>query len=207
MVARIKRKETITKTRKRQILKAALTVFSTRGYGESTMADIAREAGIGVGTIYNYYKNKYDLFISLIYKILISEDLLKLLDGINVHPDSQRFINSLLEERLKVGFENSHIILLLLFEVQRNARLRRQYVHKVLSPLLIKIEEYIKLQIHRDTFREVNEKVIARTMAGAIIGSMILYKLEQRYSPFKKSGIPDLVNEMGNFFLNGLVRR
>ncbi len=206
MVSRIKRKEKITRARKRQILKAAINVFSTKGYGESTMADIAREAGIGVGTIYNYYKNKHELFISLFHKMLISEDLLKIFDGINIYSDNQRFINSLLEERLKVGFENAHIILLLLFEIQRDARLRRQYVQKVISPLLVKIEEHINLQKNRGIFRNLDERVIARTMAGAIIGSMILYKLEQHDSPFKKSGIKHLVNEIGDFFLNGLMR-
>ncbi|MGD9142400.1 MAG: helix-turn-helix domain-containing protein, partial [Dehalococcoidia bacterium] len=37
--------------RETQILEAALAVFSRRGYDKATVPDIAREAGIAVGTI------------------------------------------------------------------------------------------------------------------------------------------------------------
>jgi AcrR family transcriptional regulator len=49
---------------KRRIEEAALMVFSTKGFGEATMADIAREAGLSVGNIYRYYKSKDVLFYS-----------------------------------------------------------------------------------------------------------------------------------------------
>ena len=42
-----------TERKRKQILNAALAVFSQKGYGESTVPDIAREAGVAVGTIYN----------------------------------------------------------------------------------------------------------------------------------------------------------
>ncbi|MFC1830166.1 TetR/AcrR family transcriptional regulator [Thermodesulfobacteriota bacterium] len=45
----------------RAISDAALSVFRERGYHGTRMMDIARSAGIGKGTVYEYFKNKADI--------------------------------------------------------------------------------------------------------------------------------------------------
>jgi AcrR family transcriptional regulator len=206
MTTRQKRKERITKARQMQIMDAALSVFSSKGFGESTVASIAEAAGIGVGTIYNYYKDKHDLLISLVAQNLISEDLVKILDNIPAR-GNEELIQSLLEERLAFGLENAQKILFLFFEIQRDPRLRRQYVTQVVGPLLNKIEKYIVSQVNSGSFREVDAKVIARTMAASIIGNMLLYRLEQRDSPFKKTRIKELAEELRKLFIYGLTAK
>ncbi|MFO7246230.1 MAG: helix-turn-helix domain-containing protein [Thermaerobacter sp.] len=44
-----------------RILEAAARLFLTRGAARVGMRDIAREAGVAVGTLYNYYRDKADL--------------------------------------------------------------------------------------------------------------------------------------------------
>jgi len=206
MTTRTKRKEHLTETRRKQILKAALSIFSTRGYGESTMADVAAEAGVGVGTLYNYYNNKRDLLISLVQKLLISQGLINILDKM-ADQSSRDFMDSLLEERLEFGFDNVQTILFLFFEIQRDTKLRHQYVQDVVGPLLAGIEGYIRLQIKRGDFRKVDERIISRTMVGTIIGSMILYRLEQRNSPFAKAHLKKITHELSSLFMSGLERK
>jgi len=48
--------------KKQQILHAALEVFARQGLEKGKIADIAKEAGIGKGTIYEYYKSKEEIF-------------------------------------------------------------------------------------------------------------------------------------------------
>ena len=48
--------------RRRQILDAAIAVFSQRGFDGSTLAHVAREAGVSVGTVAHYFGSKADLF-------------------------------------------------------------------------------------------------------------------------------------------------
>lgn len=43
------------------IVEAARELFTTIGYETTTMAEVARKAGIAVGTVYLYYKNKQEL--------------------------------------------------------------------------------------------------------------------------------------------------
>ncbi len=48
------------------IEEAALRVFTRQGFHGTTVRDIAQEAGVSLGNIYNYYKTKQDVYISLV---------------------------------------------------------------------------------------------------------------------------------------------
>lgn len=51
-------------SKRRLILNAAREVFSQNGYAESTMAQIAEKAGLPLSSLYNYFRNKKDIFES-----------------------------------------------------------------------------------------------------------------------------------------------
>ena len=52
----------VDKTDKRKMIAdAALKVFRKRGYPKTRMLDIAQAAGIGKGTVYEYFKDKADI--------------------------------------------------------------------------------------------------------------------------------------------------
>ena len=54
------------KTKKRdQIIEAAAQVFAQKGYSGAVVADIAVQADIGKGTVYEYFSSKEDLFFAV----------------------------------------------------------------------------------------------------------------------------------------------
>ena len=55
----------IIKDIEENILSAAFELFGEYGYKEADMKKIAKKAGIAVGTLYNYYSNKKELFIKV----------------------------------------------------------------------------------------------------------------------------------------------
>ncbi len=54
--------------RLQQILDAAVARIVRHGYDKTTMGDVADEAGVSRGTLYNYFKGKDELFEALIYR-------------------------------------------------------------------------------------------------------------------------------------------
>ena len=50
------------------LLAAAVRVFAGHGYFQSTIAQIAREAGVADGTIYLYFKNKEDIMARIVQR-------------------------------------------------------------------------------------------------------------------------------------------
>lgn len=58
--ARVKDQGLIIEKR-RQIIEGAIQVFKKKGYHKATVREIAREAGIGLGSIYDYVNSKDDI--------------------------------------------------------------------------------------------------------------------------------------------------
>ena len=63
------RKERQAELLKKEILDAALVVFKEYGFEKATTKKIAERAEVSEGTLYNYFKNKRDILISL-FKII-----------------------------------------------------------------------------------------------------------------------------------------
>lgn len=61
------RREVLT-SRKEQILEAALHLFSTKGYMQTSIRDIATKIGVNVATIYYYFSNKEEILYAIIEK-------------------------------------------------------------------------------------------------------------------------------------------
>lgn len=51
--------------KKRMIIEAAARVLARKGFSGTVMAEIADQAGIGKGTIYEYFESKEDLFFAV----------------------------------------------------------------------------------------------------------------------------------------------
>jgi TetR/AcrR family transcriptional regulator, fatty acid metabolism regulator protein len=52
-------------TRRQQIIQAAIEVFDKKSFLKASIVEIAQRANISEGTIYQYFKNKEDLFFSI----------------------------------------------------------------------------------------------------------------------------------------------
>ena len=50
---------------RQRIVTTALALFESKGYSESTMRDIAKEAGVSLGLTYRYFSRKEELVLAL----------------------------------------------------------------------------------------------------------------------------------------------
>jgi TetR/AcrR family transcriptional regulator, acrAB operon repressor len=53
-----------------EILRAATNLFATRGFHETSMAEVARAAGVSKALIFWHFKNKEELFVAVLGKLL-----------------------------------------------------------------------------------------------------------------------------------------
>lgn len=77
---------------KREVENAALKIFSQKSYLDTKMSDIAKEANVSVGNIYTYFKNKEDLFYSVVPErlmIFLKEYLVE-----SVHTYNKNYLNN-----------------------------------------------------------------------------------------------------------------
>ena len=61
--------EAIRQERRSEILDAALHVFAEEGYHSSSVSQIAQEAGVSKGLMYNYFKSKEEVLRTLLFDL------------------------------------------------------------------------------------------------------------------------------------------
>lgn len=68
--------------KKEHIIKTALKIFSDMGYHKTHSNEIAKQAGVAIGTFYAYFKDKKDLFLQCLneYNKMIHNYVFKILD-------------------------------------------------------------------------------------------------------------------------------
>ena len=67
---RPRKKSVMPKDYRNKILTAAVKVFAQKGYVNTTMSDVSIHAKVGIGTLYNYFKNKDDLLLQCLRKMI-----------------------------------------------------------------------------------------------------------------------------------------
>jgi len=77
--------------KKERIIEIARNHFYEKGYYKTNLDEIAKELNIAKGTIYNYFKSKSNLFITI-----VEEDLK------NVLEDVRKIVNSIEEPKVKI---------------------------------------------------------------------------------------------------------
>jgi AcrR family transcriptional regulator len=60
------KREDKSKKQRRAIIDAAVGVFSQKGFHKASVEEIAKRAGVGKGTIYNYFEDKSQLFAAAV---------------------------------------------------------------------------------------------------------------------------------------------
>jgi AcrR family transcriptional regulator len=203
MASRSQRKEQVTEHRRKQILDAALAVFSRKGYGEATIPDIAHEGGLAVGTIYNYYPSKREILVSVLASRVLSEPFLRLMEQ-SPEADDKAFFRSLIEDRLTLLTQNADKFLFMLGEVNRDQEFRRQWAQGVVKPALRRAEKYVVSKVDSGAFRPVNASVAVRALAGMAIGFAVLTMVEGEESPCRGIPVEQLASQLADIALTGV---
>ena len=68
-------------SRRKLILDAALTLFAIKDFQSVTVREIAKQAGVSIGTIYNYYPNLTELFLGVFIKCI--QEITHILNDMN----------------------------------------------------------------------------------------------------------------------------
>ena len=65
-------------TRKDAILQSAAVLFAEKGFKDTSMSELSKMTGVAQGTIFYHYKNKEDLFLSILQTM--KEDIIEKFD-------------------------------------------------------------------------------------------------------------------------------
>lgn len=94
--------------KKKRIIEAGFKLFCEKGYHNTNTAEIAKEAGVSTGIVYNYFENKKSIFMDAItfYSEQISKSFYSRLNEIERIDDIAEFLDKVID-----SFVQSHDII------------------------------------------------------------------------------------------------
>ena len=194
-----------TTDRRQQIIEAALEVFSTKGYHKATNKDIAQAAGgISPGLIYWYFKDKEDLFLSIIRERAAIFQLADHPERLMELPPREglALIGRTYLSIFKVP-GNVAIVRIMIGEAIRFPQIAEMVYKQAASRFLGLLSQYLQRQVDLGRLRPHDTTIAARSFLGMFVVNVVARELMRDPSAIST---PDeqLVATALDIFLGGL---
>ncbi len=175
----------LVEERQAQVLAAAVRVFSEKGFDRATIQDVARQAGVSEGSIYNYFKNKNDLLVSIPGQIarpaVESLGALVFTNRTGAPPPPNVVLTEIAGAIISTFRENGHIFRILLSALPTLSMAQREkYMDQVVNVVAGALESYFATQIKQGIFRaDLDPAIAARSFFGLLLPFVMLREILQ----------------------------
>ena len=178
------------------IINAAIKVFARDGLEKGKIADIANEAGIGKGTVYEYFRSKEEIFKAIEYYMFKDFNLIfDQLRSSSLSP-TQKLI-SLMENALDMFMEMGDILLILM---ELWAQAGRGHVHGSDHSLFVeyyddyrkRVESILEDGIKTGELREMNKEGVATLLLAfmdGLVWQFVMLKDSKKFNKVKSEAV------------------
>ena len=188
--------------KRERILRAAIKIFSQKGFFNSKVSDIARSAGVADGTIYLYFKNKDDLLISL-FEEKMAEVVADVRERVAAEEGALPRLRVFIENHMSLLVREAGLIEVIQVELRQSNKFMKDYVPVRFLEYLDVISGILELGKREGTFRpDLNVTLARRAVFGALDEIALAYVLSR-----KRKYVPaDAATEVYRILAGGLCR-
>ena len=185
-------RDLVVRARREQIVGAATRVFAEKGFRRATTREVARAAGVSEGTIYNYFEDKDALLLAILDRLNETERRAADFEE-GMATDFRGFLEQYLRRRMSLIWENREVFRVVLSEMLVNAELRDRYVRHVVDPTMRIAEENFRSRMEQGEVRETDTPLAMRSVAGAVLGILVLGLLGDEEIGSRSDEVPDVL--------------
>lgn len=187
--------------KKELIRKAAINVMSKKGFYNTKTSEVAEEANVAVGTIYNYFKNKEDI-LDYIFRYELEKRMNNLKKIKEQNLNFWEKIESFLQFHFKEVEENMAVGEILVREKDFPKKEGSDYINEYLTMIPEIMKNEIKAAMKRG---EINEDYDPEISANIIFGS-IQGIVEKAIKKEDKAMLVKAPEELIRLLRNGLIK-
>src|SRR5512139_1553180 len=171
--------------KRNRILRAAIRIFSQKGFFNSKVSEIARASGVADGTIYLYFKNKDDLLISL-FEEKMGDVVAGVRQRISTGGDALAKLRIFIENHMELLDREAGLMEVLQVELRQSKRFLKDYTPVKFFEYLEVISDILEEGKREGLFRpDLNVSVARRAIFGALDELCLTYVLSHnpKYHP------------------------
>ncbi len=201
-------RRTLTEERRKQILDAAAIVFAEKGFERATISDIAQHAKLAEGSIYNYFKNKGDLLVSIPRQAV--QPTIEMMSARIAEPSDdvspEQMLTTFVQNIIATFHQNGHVFRIMLSALSSMSQATREkYFNQVVLYALTLLESYFTKQIEQGVFRrDLNAATLARAFVGMLLPFVALREVLQ-VEDSANWNYDQLTQELISVFLRGVL--
>ena len=151
-----------------QILEAAVRVFAGQGFHQSTVAQIAKEAGVADGTIYLYFKNKDDILVQF-FSVRTKQVFESFREAVDAAENSTDKLRNLVRRHLAEFQRDKDGAVVYQVETHQNSRLAETQIRKMSKMYRDLISEIIEQGQQEGAIRkDLYVGLVKRFIIGAV---------------------------------------
>jgi AcrR family transcriptional regulator len=198
----------VVEDRREQILDAAITVFSAKGYSRTTNSDIAREAGITPGLIYYYFQSKGDL-LQAIAETRSPLRLMRSLPPQAWETPPEQMLLFLIPQVLEIVESDTNVKLMRIFfpELLYNAAMTEPLRTKVLGEIVGFFRDYFARQQEHGLVRSDADPAFVAQMTLSCLAGFIVRRNIVRDPTVTHYSHHDLATLLTSIILRGIEPR
>ncbi len=156
--------------RRQEILAAAARVFAAKGYANSTTREIANEADVAEGTLYNYFGNKREMLLAMAEQ---TETPLETAIMAVSRQDDRAAVIELFEAAFDFSETQIPFLRALLSEAWVDDELLELFLSTRLAHIEEQLRNYVSERISAGAFRVFDPILGARAVMGMYFGLML----------------------------------
>jgi TetR/AcrR family fatty acid metabolism transcriptional regulator len=150
------------------ILEAAVVVFAERGFFQSTVSQIAKQAGVADGTIYLYFKNKDDILVQF-YEYKTSQVFERFRQAVDQATSAEQKLRSLVHTHLEEFQKDINMAIVYQAETHQHQRLAQEVIKAMSKMYRDIVTEVLELGQQEGHFRRnLYVGLVMRLITGAV---------------------------------------
>ena len=189
--------------KRNEILIAAIRVFARQGVSRTKMIDIAHEAGIGKGTVYEYYKSKDEIFYeSFRYFMQKTDDII--FKRLNEIKDPVARLEGYIDGWLESMSDSIDLVAIMMDYWAEGIRAKNEdsifNLKKIYAEYRNAISVLLNEGIAKKKFKTVNTKITASILIGMLDGIALQWIMDRKLFRFN-----EVSEAVKNSFIKGLL--
>ncbi len=191
--------------RREQILNAALQIFSSHGFAETTMEQVAAASRLGKGTLYCYFPSKEILLETLVRRYVLLPEAPQLVAAIREDPPAVGIPALVMEvwRRLKERADLARVVVREVYSCPERARLLTEHVNLRGARAFA---DYLSLWMKRGELEQSNPLSTAQCLFG-MLWSFLLSQEVMHGKHFYPLSDGEVCSIVSHVFLRGVTRR
>ncbi len=190
--------------RRTQLADVALKLWAEQGFDQTSVAAIAREAGVAKGTFYLYFETKDALLEDVLRRNSLLPNILKLIDDLRDR-SLEDAVHGFVRGAWRHLCSHRDLVLIALRELPTHLDEAQRMFERVMVPANALLADYLKERVDPARAEEISLVISVRGLLGMLLSVFLTQEVlgAGRFLPVSEDEITFTIAEL---FLHGVTR-